>query len=125
MSLNDLRDDIQQWAKEKGWEDHEKYPDRTFGDLIALMHSELSEALEEHRHEHKPTEVYCFVGFPIGEAVPFQVGQKPEGIPIEFADCIIRILQACGKYGIDIDEAVRLKMEYNRTRPERHGGRTI
>lgn len=129
-SLNDLRDEVQQTAVEKGWEDKEKYPDRSFGDLIALMHSELSEALEEYRGGYPPTYIYCMVGFPISEGQAWDEsraieGQKPEGIPIEFADCIIRILQACGKYGIDIEEAVRLKMDYNKTRAERHGGKTI
>lgn len=48
---------------------------------------------------------------------------KPEGIPIELADCIIRILDYCGKEGIDIEEAIKIKHEYNLTRPYRHGGK--
>ena len=46
---------------------------------------------------------------------------KPEGIPIELADAIIRICDTCGQYGIDLDRAIRLKMEYNKTRPYKHG----
>jgi NTP pyrophosphatase (non-canonical NTP hydrolase) len=46
---------------------------------------------------------------------------KPEGIPIELADVIIRICDTCGQYGIDLDRAIRLKMEYNKTRPYKHG----
>jgi NTP pyrophosphatase (non-canonical NTP hydrolase) len=50
---------------------------------------------------------------------------KPEGIPAELADCIIRILDYCGKEGIDIEEAVKIKHQYNKTRPYRHGGKKI
>jgi hypothetical protein len=50
---------------------------------------------------------------------------KPEGIPIELADCIIRIFDYCGKEGINIEEAIRIKHEYNKTRPYRHGGKAI
>ena len=48
---------------------------------------------------------------------------KPEGIPIELADVIIRVLDYCGYAGIDIDAAISQKHEYNRTRPYRHGGK--
>lgn len=48
---------------------------------------------------------------------------KPEGIPIEIADAVIRILDECANRGIDIDEAIRIKMEFNRTRPYRHGNK--
>ena len=52
-------------------------------------------------------------------------GRKPEGVAIELADCIIRILDYCGAQGIDVDEATRIKHEYNKSRPYRHGGKRI
>jgi len=126
MMLNKLRDEVHKNAVEHGWWEKE----REFGSLIALMHSELSEALEEHRNGHEPTEIY-FSGvepydgrFETSEK-PNEVCQKPEGIPAELADVIIRILDYCGKKNIDIEEAIRIKHEYNKTRPYRHGGKRI
>jgi NTP pyrophosphatase (non-canonical NTP hydrolase) len=52
-------------------------------------------------------------------------GFKPEGIASEMADCIIRILDYCAYEGIDIEQAIQLKHEYNKTRPYRHGGKRI
>lgn len=91
-------------AVEKGWWDKP----RDLPTQIALMHSELSEALEAHRNEDP--QLYLVDG-------------KPEGIAAEFADVLIRIFDTCGKYGFQLEEALRLKMEYNRTRPHRHGGK--
>lgn len=71
-----------------GWDET-----RTFPEIVALIHSELSEALEEYRSNHGVTEVYQEAG-------------KPEGVPIELADAIIRILDYCGYARIDIDAAV-------------------
>jgi NTP pyrophosphatase (non-canonical NTP hydrolase) len=86
---------------------------RTFGDIIALMHSELSEALEEHRAGRLPHEVY------------HEVDSKPAGIPVELADLCIRIFDACGTFNIDLESALREKLAFNRGRPFRHGGKAL
>ena len=51
------------------------------------------------------------------------VENKPEGVPIELADLIIRVLDTCEQYGIDIEAAIEMKIKYNETREYRHGGK--
>ena len=96
-------------AVEKGWYE----APRQVPELLCLIHSEVSEALEEFRNGHAPTEAY------ISESKP----GKPEGIPVELADVLIRIADMCGYYGIDLAEAIRVKLEYNSQRSYRHGGK--
>lgn len=104
--LNDLAAKVHETAVAHGW--WEKPP--SFGEVVALIHSEVSEALEEYRH--KRPMVYLCEG-------------KPEGIATELADAMIRILDYCASEGIDIDAAMEQKMEYNKTRPYRHGGKAL
>ena len=108
MKINDFMQEVHENAVAHGWWDEE----RTFGDIIALCHSELSEALEEYRKGYEVDEMY-YKGF------------KPEGVPLELADCIIRILDYCGHEGIDIENAIKIKHKYNKTRPYRHNGKAI
>ena len=111
MKVNDCVHQSYQNALEKGWWEEK----RSVGELIALMHSELSEALEEHRNGKQPGEVYYNDNKP----------NKPEGVAVELADCVIRIFDFCGRYDIDLESILKLKMEYNSTRPYRHGNKVI
>lgn len=108
MTLNELRDAAHALALAKGW--YEGGP-RNVGELLALVHSELSEALEEYREGHNL------------QAVLIDANGKPLGFPVELADAVIRIADMCGALEIDLDGAVATKHAFNATRPRRHGGK--
>jgi NTP pyrophosphatase (non-canonical NTP hydrolase) len=124
--LNELRNSAFANATEKGFYEE---PRPSFGDRIALIHSELSEALEDFRAGRGPSETYYQLAS--GHEVPTftssdgSVIYKPCGVPSELADVIIRVLDFCGEQRIDIEKAVEEKMAYNATRPHRHGGKKL
>lgn len=127
--LNELSKEIHQNAVEHGWWNLAP----SFGEVIALCHSELSEALEEFRADRPmvycdavKSNVECMDGKCSGmECLSHFIGRKPEGIAVEMADCLIRILDWAGHEGIDMDSVVLAKMEYNKTREYRHGGKKL
>ena len=123
-SLNELRDEAFACSTSHGfYEDGEP----NFGMRLALIHSEVSEALEDFRSGKRVGEIWYLT--PKGEKTPYgarsEGGQvvlhKPCGIPSELADVIIRVLDLAGANGIDIEKAVLEKMAYNMTRPHKHG----
>lgn len=101
-----MQKEIYDTAVSKGW--YENPPN--FGERIALMHSELSEALESYRKD---------------EPALWSEHDKPEGWAIELADVVIRILDYCEHLNIDLEGMIRIKMAYNKTRPYKHGGKKI
>ena len=74
---------------------------RNFGEVVALMHSELSEALEADRKGLKD------------DKLPHRDGRE-----VEFADCIIRILDTAAALGLDVAGALIEKNRFNARRAD-------
>lgn len=106
MRINEMAQEIHENAVEHGWWDEE----RTFGEIVALCHSELSEALEEYRN---------------GQKMYYEIAGKPEGLAVEMVDCMIRIMDYLAHEEIDIEYVLAQKHTYNKTRPYKHGGKVI
>ena len=100
--LNDLAK-ICRERNEKWWVDikTKQSLDRNKGELIALMHSELSEALEGVRKNLQD------------EKLPHRKAEE-----VELADLLIRVFDYCGAYGLDVGGAFVEKMAYNETRKD-------
>ena len=109
--LSKLQTEIHALAKKKGWWDgFEATPD-AIASRLALIHSEVSEALEDVR-EHRM-------------GLDHEMSGKPIGFPSELADVVIRCLDLAGGLGIDLFHVVKDKHAYNKTRPHRHGGKAL
>lgn len=91
-------------ATDAGWYKNPKTGadiERNFGEVIALMHSELTEALEADRK-----------GL-MDDKLPHRDGRE-----VEFADCIIRILDTAAALDLDVAGAVIEKNRFNRERAD-------
>ena len=101
MELKAIQTKCHQLGKEAGWWNEP----RNKGELIALIHSELSEALEALRNNNR------------------QELDKPwrkDTFEDELADVAIRLFDFASSEDINLEKFILLKLEYNKTRPPKH-----
>ncbi len=120
--LNELAKEIHENAKDKGFYDDSK----NIGEMLCLIHAEVSEALEADR-----TRAYAKLDTPqlnVLEGwvsdIDFQKHFKDQvkgSFEEELADIIIRVLDLSAYKGIDIERYIKLKMRYNSMRRYKHG----
>lgn len=95
--------DVHHTAKAKGF--WEPGTERNNGEMLCLIHSEISEALEALRH-----------GNPPDDKVPEFTGAETE-----LADAVIRIMDLAHARGWRVAQAIEAKMKFNNTRAYKHG----
>ncbi len=108
ISINGWVDKIHENAKAHGWYDGKK---KNFGELLMLVTTEVAEVMEEYRNGKGFKETY------------YNDKGKMQGIPSELADIVIRVMDICGYYKIDLEKAIIEKHEFNKKRPYKHGGK--
>ena len=87
--------------------------------MLINITAEVSEAWEEYRSGRAGNETWYSGGPELdGGSI-----QKPEGIPSELADVLIRVCDTAAALGVDLADAVEEKMAYNALRSYRHGGK--
>ena len=126
--LNKLSQEIHENAKSKGFFDSEK----NIGEMLCLIHSEVSEALEADRKSHyadvSNIQLKGMADSNFGHAYQyddiFKLGFEEDvknSFEDELADVIIRVLDLCAFKGIDIESHIKAKMRYNSMREHKHG----
>jgi NTP pyrophosphatase (non-canonical NTP hydrolase) len=94
-------------VSEKLMEISKKLASRNDGEMIALMHSELSEALEGYRHGNPPSDHIS----------------EFSALEEEMADVVIRVMDYAQARNLNVAMAIIRKLEFNAGRGYKHGGK--
>ena len=123
MTIKKLQDTAFANALRHGF--HHK--DQNIGEMLMLIVSELSEALEaDRKNKHADLQNYnAGIATYNGESesqdkstFEFYIKDTFED---ELADAVIRIADLCGYLNIDLESHIKAKMRYNESRPHKHG----
>ena len=129
MRIRDVQGRIHEWSKLKGWmeafeavrrvegQDGFRLQAAMIAEKLALVHSELSEALEVLRTAKSLEDLQrvWLVG----------TKNKPEGFGTELADAHIRLWDLEAMLGIDSENMLIAKLTYNDVREYKHGGKLL
>lgn len=111
-TIRQMQTEVVRVNLELGWRG-EGVKEPSFPEAMMLLVTEVAEAVEAWRTNG------C------QDVTEAGVGAKPEGVGSEFADILIRLLDDCDLFGIDLMAEYERKIAYNRTRPYRHGGKAL
>ena len=118
--INNLSKEIHETAKSKGFYDNEK----NIGEMLCLIHSEVSEALEADRKNHHANKsAFQYREMEVDEfhfESDFQELIK-NTFEDELSDIMIRVMDLAEYKGIDLEWHILMKMKYNATREHKHG----
>ena len=119
--INELAKKVHQNAKDKGFHEGEK----NIGEMLCLIHSEVSEALEADRKNiYSSANMNVINGWADDE--DFKTHFKKEvkdSFEDELAEIIIRVMDLAACKNVDLEEHIKAKMRYNTLRENKHGKR--
>lgn len=129
--LKEIQQAVHVLAKEKGWHD----VDTSLTERIMLVVTELAEAVESIRRNESPIWQKGKATSPLSveqnpvkllpTAPEWDANAKPEGVLVELADAVIRVLDLCEAQGWDLEQAIKIKHTYNKSRGYRHGNKVL
>lgn len=117
--INAIAKEIHENNKNKGFYDEPK----NIGEMLCLIHSEVSEALEADRNgKYAQGNIVTINSFRVDEmfVADFKIGVK-DTFEDELADIMIRVMDLAAFKGINLEQHILAKMRFNSTREYKHG----